>query len=135
MIYYLLAIALLTLILWGLYKAKAISVCPICAAVVITWVGGLAALYWRASWSNPLIVAILMGASIGALADKYGSKFGFLWKSAVVLLGLPAVYFLTQKALWPGLGLVLLLGLVTVLSHNNNPTGSHEKKDLFKNCC
>ena len=135
MLYYLLSIALLTLIFWALHKARIIPVCPICAGVVITWVGGVVALYFGAWWANPMIIAILMGASMGAIADKYGNKFGLLWKSAVVLLGLPAIYFLVQKLLWQGLGLVVIFLILTVFLYRSNKEVSSDKKDLFKDCC
>lgn len=135
MLYYLLSIAVLTLIFWGLHKARIIPICPICSGVVITWVGGIIAFYYGASWANPMIIAILMGASMGALADKYGNRFGLLWKTVVVLLGLPAIYLLMQKSLWQGLGLVILLILISVISNKKDASVLHNKKDLFKDCC
>lgn len=135
MLYYLLSITILTLIFWGLHKARIIPVCPICAGVVITWVGGIVALYYGSSWANPMIITILMGASMGALADKYGNRFGLLWKTVVVLLGLPAIYLLVQKSLWQGSGLVILLILITILLQKKNTPTLRDKKDLFKDCC
>ena len=135
MIYYLLSIAALTLIFWALHKARIIPVCPICVGVVITWLGGILALYYGASWANPIIIAILMGASMGALAEKYGNRFGLLWKSALVLFGLPAIYLLVQKSLWPGLALVALLGLFTIFASTGKKPAPGAEKDLFKDCC
>lgn len=135
MTYYLLSIALVTLVFWGLYKAHILSVCPICAGVVITWVVGVAALYSGAVWANPLGIAILMGASVGALADKYGNKYGLFWKSAVVLLGVPAIYLLVQKSLWQSLALLAVIAVVTVYTKLKSKPLVSQKKDLFKDCC
>ena len=135
MIYFLLPIFVLTLIFWVLYRAKLSIICPICAGTLLTWAGGLVALYSGAAWADPLIIGILMGASLGALADKYGSRFGLFWKSAVVLLGLPATYFLVQKFLWPGVGLVLLIVLLTWFFGRGTKPEPEPKKDLFKDCC
>ncbi len=135
MISFLLSIVVLTLIFWGLHKARIISVCPICAGAVITWVGGIVALYYGASWANSMVIAILMGASLGALADKYGNRLGLFWKSAAVLLGLPAIYLLVQKSLWQSLALIILLLLLTIFVRKTNQIPSNDKKDLFKECC
>ena len=138
MLYYLLSIAALTIIFWALFKARVVSVCPICAGVVMTWAAGIAALYYGVSWANPLLIGILMGASLGALADKYGSKFGLFWKSSVVLLGLPAIYFVIQRSFWKGVILIIAIGIVTLLSNLSNKksgSGIKHKKDLFQDCC
>ena len=39
-----------------------------------------------------------MGASMGAVAEKYGRQFGFIWKTAMVILGMSSIYFLIQPA-------------------------------------
>jgi len=135
MIYYLITIAVLTFIFWSLHKARIIPVCPICAGVVITWVGGAVGLYYEVTWANSLIIAILMGVSLGALADKYGSRLGLLWKSAMVLLGLPAIYFIVQKLSWQGAILVAMLVIITIFSHKQSAPAMRKEKDLFKDCC
>jgi hypothetical protein len=135
MIYYLISITVITLVFWGLHKAHIIPLCPICAGVVITWVGGAIALYYGTAWANPLIIAVLMGASMGALADKYGSRFGLFWKSSIVLLGLPAIYLIVQKSLWQGIGLVGIIIILTIFSNKKSAPALRDKKDLFKDCC
>ena len=135
MFYFIISIFIVTIIFWGLHKGRIVTVCPICAGVLITWIGGIASLYYGASLGNPMIVAILMGASMGALADKYGARFGLLWKSAVVLIGLPAIYMLVQKSFWAGLGLVATIAVYTAYLHNTNKPKIERKKDLFKECC
>lgn len=135
MFYYLLVIFLLTIGFVLLYKAKFTTVCPVCAAAVITWVVGLLAIHLHASWANPLIVAVLMGASMGAVAEKYGKHFGFPWKTAVVLLGIGAIYFLVQPdELYNGLIVVGVLMAITFLSNKIVQTEGG-LKDLFKDCC
>ena len=135
MLYYLLAIFLLTIIFAFLHKAKIVAICPVCAATVITWATGLLAIHLSASWANSLVVAVLMGASMGAVAEKYGKYFGFLWKTAFILLGLAAIYFLVQpEELYKGLMLIVVLGIVTLLSNRNAQT-KNGREDLFKDCC
>ena len=135
MIYFLISIAFTTLAFAFLYRARIITVCPICAAVVITWIVGGVGLYANQSWADPLIIAILLGASLGALADKYGSRLGLLWKSLMVLIGLPAIYFTIQKKPLLGLGLLLILAVITIFSGRNRQSGNSHRKDLFKECC
>ncbi|OGE80549.1 MAG: hypothetical protein A2660_00095 [Candidatus Doudnabacteria bacterium RIFCSPHIGHO2_01_FULL_45_18] len=135
MIYYLLIIFLLTLVFWVLYRSRIIAFCPICAVTVITWVGGLLAIHLRVSWANPFVVAILMGASMGALAEKYGRRFGLLWKTAMILLGISSIYFLVQPdGLYEGLGITTVLLGITFFSHKGTPA-EHVRGDLFKDCC
>ncbi|QQS23266.1 hypothetical protein IPM19_01730 [bacterium] len=135
MIYFLASILVLTIIFAYLYKTKLITVCPICAGVVITWLIGVVGIYTGQEWANPLIVAILLGASLGALADKYGSRFGLVWKTLMVLIGLPAVYFIVQENLWFGLGLVAGLVILTLVFGKNTANHKPHNKDLFKECC
>jgi hypothetical protein len=135
MAYYFVTIFLLTLVFIALRRFHIISVCPVCAAAVVTWVGGLLAIQLHASWANPLLVAVLMGASMGALAEKYGSRFGLVWKTAMVLLGMSAIYFLVQPSgLYAGLGIAAVLLAITYFSHKRIP-GAHAGKDVFKDCC
>jgi hypothetical protein len=135
MIYFIISITVITLAFAFLYRARIITVCPICAGVVITWIAGAVGLYANQSWADPLIIAILLGASMGALADKYGSRFGLIWKSLMVLIGLPAIYFIVQKKPLQGLGLLLALAVITVFSGRNRSPINPHRKDLFKECC
>jgi|SRR3989344_1406725 len=136
MLYFILGLIVLTAIFWILHKSKLVSFCPICAATVLVWLISLAALYLGAAWADPLLVAILMGASLGALAEKHGGKLGFLWKTLFVTLGLPSIYFMIEKDLAKGLGLLLILLLMTLLwrKRKSGPVAA-EKKDIFKDCC
>src|SRR3989344_8480013 len=97
------------------------KICPICALVVIVWVAGLFGIYLDAVWADPLIVAMLMGGSVGALAEKYGSRLGPVWKAVFVILGFIAVYFLVNKSVWPGIIFAVLTYGVFVykLKHPN----------------
>lgn len=135
MIYHILSIIIFTLIFVCLYKAGVIKVCPICAGVVITWVLGMYGILTHAAWANPLITAILLGASLGAIADKHGSKFGIIWKSSLVVLGLPAIYFLVQNELWKSLALLAVLCAITLVKYKPGSPGKNSSHDLFKNCC
>lgn len=135
MLYYLLAIFLLTIVLEIFYKAHIVLICPICAATVITWVVGLLAIHLYSPWANPLVVAILMGTSLGAVTEKCGKHFSFLWKMMAVLLAVSAIYFLVQpEELYNGLIVTAVLVAVTFLSNKGDKT-KDERKDLFKDCC
>ena len=135
MIYFLASILILTIIFAFLYKARIIAVCPICAGVVITWFVGVIGIYNNQAWADPFLVAILLGASLGALANKYGSKLGIVWKTLFVLIGLPAVYFIVQEKLWFGLGLIIALIILTLVTGKNRTNHKLANKDLFKECC
>jgi hypothetical protein len=136
MLHYLAAIILLTVIFWGLYKARVVPICPICAATVLTWAGGLALLYFKVPYASPVLIAILMGASLGALAEKYGKRFGLLWKSSVVIIGFPAIYFLVQKLWLDSLYFLAVAGFLTWLLQYRSGQAAHKpEKDLFKDCC
>ncbi|HLC45151.1 MAG: hypothetical protein A2722_04105 [Candidatus Doudnabacteria bacterium RIFCSPHIGHO2_01_FULL_50_11] len=136
MVYFLSSIAAITIIFTLLHKAKIVSVCPICAGVVVTWVGGIIGLYANQKWADPMVIAILMGASMGAVADKYGIRFGLLWKTLTVVLGLSAIYFIIGLSLYKGLGFLLILGIITVfLSRKKYGSANAKNEDLFKECC
>lgn len=133
MTWYVSAILFLTGFFWFLRRAKVFSVCPVCAAAVVTWAGGIIALYFGADWADPLVVAVLMGASMGALAEKYGMKFGLIWKTSMVVLGLAAIYHIILKNPYPALGVGVTLLLITWFASGRG--GSAKAKDLFKDCC
>jgi hypothetical protein len=118
------------------------KVCLICAAVVIAWVGGLLALYLGQEWLAPTWVAMLMAASLGALAQKYGSNLGLAGKTVIVMLGLPAIYYLTALRPTTGLGLLTILALIVYwLDRRPNQPGQNgqsknlTKNNIFKDCC
>ena len=115
MIYLLTSIILLTTIFHLAYRFKVVTFCPICAGVVITWVIGLIASYLNAAWVNPVFVGLLMAGSIGALADKYGTQMGLIWKSLLVVIGLPAVYFVMEKDYKLGTLLAVLTLVLVIL--------------------
>jgi len=135
MIYYIVSIIGLTLGFNILLKSKIIYVCPICAAVVITWMTGLLGLYLNQIWANPLTIAILLGMSAGALVEKFGIRYGLLWKLLMVLLTLPAIYYLVDKNLAPGAGLIFIMVIITIIMNRNQKLISSHSKDLFKECC
>lgn len=136
MIYYILAITVLTLIIWSLRKARIVKVCPICAATVITWAGGLIAIHFQLSFANPLVIAVLMGASLGAMAEKYGNRFGLIWKITMVLLGVIAIYFLVEpQSVYKGLVIAIVLFIYSFLASRSKPAIYDDRKDIFKECC
>lgn len=134
MLYYITAIAALTLVFWALHKLKVFPFCPICAGTVLIWASGLIGLYFRTDWANPTAIAILMGASLGALAEKHGSALGLFWKSSAVLLGFSAIYLVSQTDFLLSLGPIAVLLILTWASRKktkNTTTG----RDIYKDCC
>jgi len=75
-----------------------------------------------------------MAGSIGALADKYGTQMGLIWKSLLVVIGLPAVYFVMEKDYKLGT-LLAVLTLVLVILPLINKEKKEPKADIFKHCC
>ena len=135
--YLLLLLIALTLVFWLLRQLKIFTVCPICSAALLTWVIGVVLLYLGSPFASPLFVALLVGASLGALAEKWGSKLGFFWKALWVLLGSSGAYFLLNKELLkaaPLLGALLVVTLVFIFSSTKEPSG-RSLKDRFKDCC
>jgi hypothetical protein len=133
---YLASILLFTILFWISYQKKIINVCPICAGTVVTWVIGISAIYTNMSWANPQVVAILMGASLGAVVTKYRENYKLLGQSIIILTAIPAIYFIINQDLWPGL---ILTGLTTALSIiliKQKITPHLQKNiDRFKDCC
>lgn len=122
-----------TLIFWTLRRFKIFENCPICSATVLTWVIGLFFIY-SGRTIDTLIIAILMGATLGAVAEKYGSKYGFLWKAAFVILGFITIYFLVYEELLKAFVSLVLIGLTTLFS-NSSSRLRQGKEDKFKDCC
>ncbi|TAL49227.1 hypothetical protein EPN83_01670 [Patescibacteria group bacterium] len=131
----LLAILIGSVILfWILHKLDILRFCPICSAVALTWLVGLLLLYATNLPVDPLFIAILTGASLGALAEKYGSKFGFFWKTILVVLGSAGIYLLVIEDALKALILFSVVALVTVMF----VLGRLRRKaseDKFKDCC
>lgn len=123
-----------TLLFWLLYRLKIFTICPVCSATVLTWIIGAVLFYIGSPWANPLFIALLMGASLGALAEKLGDKFGFIWKTLWVIFGSGGIYFLLNKELSKAAPLLLAMLVITLLLNPVSPV-SRSLKDKFKDCC
>lgn len=136
MIYYLLSIGVLTGVFTYLRRVNILLVCPICAGVAMTWVIGVAGIYTQQEWADPLIIAVLLAASLGGLAEKYGSKFGFIWKTLFTLIGLQTAYLIVQKEWLWAVGLSVAIVVLTIGFAKANRTNQRIKNiDIFKECC
>ncbi len=111
----LLIIAGLTLVIYAINKVKHIY-CPICLATVLVWMGLTAGLYFKWFAVNPLFLGILIGVSLGAANERFGSKFGLIWKVSLVVFGAPAIYFLVQKEITYTIYLLIALIFFTAIS-------------------
>lgn len=133
MIYLLISILILTFVLYFVRKTSDLTICPICMATVLTWSFAFLAVAFNFLEISPILIALLMAISLGAFIEKYGSKFGLIWKTVLVLVGFPAVYLVSQgaflKAALTGLVLLILTSLFFILKK--------EKKinDKFEGCC
>ncbi len=133
MIYLLSSIVILTLVLYFVRKTSGLTICPICMATVLTWILAFLATAFKFWQIPPILIALLMALSLGAFIEKYGSKFGLVWKTLLVLIGFPAVYLVSQgaflKAAISGLALLLFTSLFFIFKK--------EKKinDKFEGCC
>jgi hypothetical protein len=132
MIYLLSLIIILTIIL-GYVRKSGFTLCPICIATVLTWGIGLVGLLFKWFDLDPTLIALLMAISLGAFIDKYGGRFGVVWKTLIVLAGLPAVYWISQqeimKAVYMGIGIGLITFLYYVFGKEKNIN------DKFRECC
>jgi hypothetical protein len=115
-------------------------ICPICAASVSVWAFSLIGL-WAGIWRpDPLVLAILIGASLGASVEKYGKVKGGIWKSAVFIFGLPTVYLtiLENYLLAAVFGAVFALTAFFAgkkIEAGNNQGMEKIRIDKFKDCC
>ncbi|MBX4205222.1 MAG: hypothetical protein KW788_03510 [Candidatus Doudnabacteria bacterium] len=109
------------------------KICPICAVVVITWTAMLIWM-WTGHNVDKTILAILMGMSAGAIGTKYGQNM--IWKTLMVILSVPAVWYVTKDQ--PGTA-AIFLGLIVLPSIYFNTTLNPRKgvpqADKFKDCC
>lgn len=134
MIYLFSLLLILTAAFWFLRWMGIFKTCPVCAAAFLTWIIGLALLYSGITWADPIFIAILIGATIGAVAEKYGREFGFVWKTALILLGTSGVYFLASQDI--GRAVIVFAALAVVTAWFNFPSGKTKTLvDRFKNCC
>lgn len=133
MTYLLISILILTFVLYFVRKTANLKICPICMATVLTWSFSFLAVAFNFLDIPPILIALLMAISLGAFIEKYGSKFGLIWKTVLVLVGFPAIYLVAQgaflKAVLIGLALLIFISLFFILKK--------EKKinDKFEGCC
>src|SRR3989344_1342986 len=71
------SILLITLAVWGINKKLPIQICPICAGVTLTWLSMFLGMWFGfLSVSRyEILVAVLMGASIGGLVTELKKVF------------------------------------------------------------
>lgn len=102
--------------------------CPICAAVVVTWIALFVLLRLGFNVDTTLL-AILMGMSVGAIAAKYAA--GMAQKTGMVILGGGGALALINNKIGPGLLLIAAtLALIGYKRQKNLP-----KPDRFEDCC
>lgn len=77
MIIAILSILILTLLVWALNKILPIKICPICVGVSLTWMWMLFGMWLGLLDVSryELLVAILMGASIGGIVTELKKIF------------------------------------------------------------
>lgn len=134
MTYLLLLLLILTALAWIFYKWGILKSCPVCAAALLTWGIGLTAFYLGASWADPLFIALLMGMTVGALAEKFGNRFGFVWKTFFVLFCSAGIYFLFEKEPVKA-GILLSAVVLATLFFLSSFPSARGLVDKFNDCC
>lgn len=110
------------------------KICPICALVVIAWLC-LLIWMWTGHFVDKVLLAILMGMSAGAIATKHGRNM--VWKSIMVLLSIPAIWYLIHDQLGTAtifIGLIILPSSIYFNFTLSNKKGV-QQADRFKGCC
>jgi hypothetical protein len=133
LLYALISIVVLTILFRLLQKPFPKLFCPICLASVVTWCV-LLLLFLLGKNIDTTALVILMSISLGAMAERLGSRLGLVWKTLTVILGMSALYFLAQKdfsktsVFVVSIAIVLALALIFKRSNVN-------KEDRFDKCC
>ncbi len=108
------------------------KICPICAAVVIAWLGMLIWM-WSGHAVDKILLAALMGMSTGAIATKYLQNIA--GKTLVVALAVPLIWFAAQGQSGKA---AIFLGLIILPSWYFNSKlnkKGEQSVDRFKDCC
>ena len=112
---------------------KRFLTCPICAAVVLAW-SVLLILMLLGQEIDRALMVILMSMSLGALAEKFSMKLGLAWKSGMVVLGLPMLWFLFNDRIANASWFLFLLIILTLFKAYKSKKGTM-RTDRFKDCC
>ena len=137
MLYALFSIIVLTVIFWLVNKARPKTVfCPICVATVVVWLSLLLGMYFNIFSVNVQFLAILMAISLGAGIERFGRKYGLWWKTLMVALGTPAVYFLASEKLLISIYFLLAVVFLTAI-FNLTFTKKHpgRQEPTIPGCC
>lgn len=135
MINLLVSIILFTVLALWLRHKRLLSVCPVCAGVVISWVLGLFLLYMEWWPIDNLFLGLMMGSSLGALAEKYGEHLGWFWKAVVVLSGLISIYYIVSDQLIAGTVFGLVIMIIALYKIKRSKPRQRSGDDMFTNCC
>lgn len=70
-------VSVFTILVWLFNKVFSKNICPICAGVVLTWAGLFAGIWlgFLPASRYELVIAILMGASIGGIVTEFKKVF------------------------------------------------------------
>ncbi|MBI4363373.1 MAG: hypothetical protein HY545_00815 [Candidatus Doudnabacteria bacterium] len=116
MLYALFSIIVLTVVFWLVNKARPKTVfCPTCVATILVWLILLLGIYFNIFSADAQLVAILMAISLGAGIERFGPKYGLWWKTLMVVLGVPAVYFLAFEELLTSIYFLLAILFLTAI--------------------
>lgn len=111
------------------------NICPVCLIVVITWLVGISLIYLDQNWVSPLLVAILMGASLGATAERWSGTMGMWWKILWVMGGVSGIYFLLDRQITKAATLIIITLALTGLFYLLRGRSHLTTTDKLKNCC
>ncbi len=107
------------------------NICIICAAVVITWLA-LLVMMWMGFNIDKIILATLMGMSVGAIATKYAHNM--FQKIGITVFGFLTVWQLMNNQV--DFALVFLAASILInLPFIIKPKKGDAAPDRFKDCC
>jgi len=114
--------------------------CVICASVSLTWVS-LLVLYWFALFTDPVLIAVLMGQSVVGiyyLLEKKIPKSLLLFRFPFFLTATTLVFAMLgyiSSMMWPVLFLVVLWSITSILyAYTRHPRVRRIVSELMA-CC
>lgn len=141
------SIVAISAVVWFANRILPITICPICAAVFLTWVGLVGANL--AGYPVDLVVpALLMGGTVVGTAYQLEKKLGgepsgvrMFWKVFFIPTGFIAAYAVLEQSWVVFLGAAIFLCLISLVlmfssrAKNANLAALSDIEKKMKDCC
>ncbi|MBI5405514.1 hypothetical protein HY972_00540 [Candidatus Kaiserbacteria bacterium] len=129
---------------WLAKRVLRIEICPVCAGVLLTWIG-LVGAYFAGYRIDPVIPALLMGGSVVGIAYQLEKKLRsaptgapLLFKMLFIPAGFVSAYAVLEQE-WAVLlfatAFLLLLPLLFFGKTGPRPEGVGDIEKRLKDCC